>query len=156
MAPPEPTRRLISINLPDPLGTPRSGNPASKYWRPSCATVDKVWTVLIWYHFCGTIDMGFRDAKAALVAALETGRYAHEPREVQAEKNLLAIGEVSDVFVISLLRRTKGNEYSSGPHHADATVEVHVFKPSRDGIRWYVKAYFAPEMSAVFISVHRA
>ena len=100
--------------------------------------------------------MGFRDAKAALVAALESGQFAHEPREVQEEKNLLAVGEVTDAFVISLLRKTKGNEYNSSPHHADATVDVHVFKPHKDGIRWYVKAYFTPDASAVFISVHRA
>lgn len=100
--------------------------------------------------------MGFRDAKAALIAALEAGDYVHEPREVQEEKNLLAIGEVSAAFVSDLVRRTSGNDYSLGAHDADASVDVHVFKPMKNAQRWYVKAYFAPRSSAVFISVHHA
>ena len=98
---------------------------------------------------------GFRDAKAALIAALENGTYGHEPREVLEEKNLLAIGEVSAAFVVELLRKTTGTNYTSSPHHADASVQVHVFKPTKSGQRWYVKAYFAPDASAVFVSVHR-
>ena len=100
--------------------------------------------------------MGFRDVKAALLVALESGNYGHEPREVQVEKNLLAVGEVSQAFVVQLVRKTSGTEYSSSPHHAQASVAVHVFKPMKDGARWYVKAYFAPDKSVVFISVHRA
>ena len=48
--------------------------------------------------------MGFRDVKAALVAALESGNYEHELREVQEEKNLLAVGDVSQAFVVELGR----------------------------------------------------
>lgn len=100
--------------------------------------------------------MGFRNAKALLILALESGDFGHEPREVQEEKNLLAIGEVTPEFVIGLLRKTRGQDYSSSPHDAHASVEVHVFKPVVDEGRWYVKAYFSPGDSAVFISVHES
>ncbi len=100
--------------------------------------------------------MGLRDAKALLITALENGGFGHEPREVQEERNLLAIGEVTTEFVVKLLQRTLGTDYSSSPHHADASVEVHVFNPTVDQERWYVKAYFSPDESAVFISVHRS
>jgi hypothetical protein len=100
--------------------------------------------------------LGFREAKFGLIAALEGGDYVHEAREAQNEKNLLAVGEVTRAFVIGLLRRTKSDDYGSSPHHADASVEVHVFRPMAGAVRWYVKAYFAPDASAVFISVHRS
>ena len=100
--------------------------------------------------------MGFRDARAALIAALEAGTYGHEARDVQEEKNLLAIGDVSEDFVIALLRKARGSDYDVSPHHGDATVDVHVFRPLDAGVRWYVKAYFHPDAEAVFISVHRA
>ncbi len=102
------------------------------------------------------MHVSFRGARAALIAALESGAFGHEPREVQEEKNLLAVGEVSASFVIELLRRTAGKDYSSSRHHWDASVEVHVFKPTSGGQRWYVKAYFTPDASAVFVSVHRS
>jgi len=42
--------------------------------------------------------MGLRDAKALLITALENSGFGHEPREVQEERNLLAIGEVITEF----------------------------------------------------------
>ncbi len=100
--------------------------------------------------------MGFRNAKTRLIRALESGDFGHEPREVQEEKNLLAVGDVTTEFVIDLLHKSRGQDYSSSPHHADPLVDVHVFGPTVDGERWYVKAYFSPDRSAVFISVHRS
>lgn len=91
-----------------------------------------------------------------LITALESGDFGHEPRDVQEEKNLLAIGEVSASFVVKLLQRTGGQNYGSSPHHADASVDVHVFNPTVEDEEWYVKAYFSPDESAVFISVHRS
>ena len=99
--------------------------------------------------------MGLRKVRALLIAALETGEFGHEPREVLAEKNLLALGEVTAEFVVRLIKKTRGQDYASSPHHADASVEVHIFTPTVDMERWYVKAYFSPDRSAVFISVHR-
>lgn len=37
--------------------------------------------------------MGFRQAKSRLLAALRSGNFQHEVREVLAEKNLLAIDD---------------------------------------------------------------
>jgi hypothetical protein len=101
--------------------------------------------------------MGFSSAKRALLAALEAGNYQHEAREVLSGKNLLAVGDISADEVIRIVRRAQGRDYSTAPHHWDPDTEVHVFRPTVEGIRWYVKAYFLeePEGIAVFISIHR-
>jgi len=101
--------------------------------------------------------MGFSSAKRALLAALEAGNFQHEAREVLSEKNLLAVGDVSVDEVIGIVRRARGTDYSASPHHWDPGTEVHVFQPTVEGARWYVKAYFLekPEGTAVFISIHR-
>lgn len=101
--------------------------------------------------------MAFRQAKAALIKALEGGDFEHEVRDVLAEKNLLAIGVVDGQFVMKLVNRTRGDQYSESPHDSDEQVTVHVFKPIVEGERWYLKAYFLESSPgrAVFISVHR-
>ncbi len=63
--------------------------------------------------------MGFRAAKAATIEALRTGNFEHEVGETRAEKNLLAIGDVSPDDVIGLLRRSRGDDYRESPHHWD-------------------------------------
>lgn len=105
----------------------------------------------------GTIPVEFKDAKRALIQALEAGDYQHEPRGALSEKNLLAVGDVDVEDVIKMLRRTRGDQYSSTPHDWDVETTVHVFRPDLDSERWYVKAYFlgSPDLSAVFVSVHR-
>jgi hypothetical protein len=109
------------------------------------------------YHVCGTIRVSFSSAKRAVLAALEAGNFQHEAREVLSEKNLLAVGEISVSDVVSVVRRSRGTDYTASPHHWDPDVEVHVFRPTVEGTRWYVKAYFLeePEGTAVFISIHR-
>jgi len=101
--------------------------------------------------------MSFTAAKRALLAALEAGDIQHEAREVLSEKNLLAVGDVSVEEVIAVVRRARGHDYSTSPHHWNADTEVHLFRPIVDGTSWYVKAYFLeePAGTAVFISVHR-
>lgn len=101
--------------------------------------------------------MGFTDAKRTVVAALRSGNYEHEPRDVLAEKNLLAVGEVTEDEVIRVLNRATGKDYSSSPHHWDDSTEVHTFRPRVDKVTWYVKAYVVDEGSnrVVFISVHK-
>ena len=101
--------------------------------------------------------MGFSSAKRAILAALETGDFQHEAREVLSDKNLLAVGDISVDGLVAILRRARGTDYSVTPHHWDPEIEVHVFRPTLDGTRWYVKAYFLeqPEGTAVFISIHR-
>lgn len=48
--------------------------------------------------------MGFNDARKALIKALEGRNYQHDPRDVLSEKNLLAIGEVTEADVVQVLR----------------------------------------------------
>lgn len=97
--------------------------------------------------------MGFRDVRTLLVDALQSGRYQHELR-ADTGKNLLAVGEVDAEFVVQLLQRCGGRDYSCSPHHFDQRVACHAFKPSHQGHRWYIKAYFLAA-DAMFISVHR-
>jgi hypothetical protein len=101
--------------------------------------------------------MGFRQAKAALIKALESGDFEHEERDALAEKHLLAIGEVDRDFVVGLLHRTRGDQYTESPHDWDDRVTVHVFKPVLAKERWYVKAYFLDPSPghAFFMSVHK-
>ena len=101
--------------------------------------------------------MGLNDARKALIKALEDGDFRHEPRDILSEKNLLAMGEVTENDVIHMLRRTRGDQYSSSPHDWDAETVVHVFRPEVHREKWYVKAYFLdpPGGSAMFISVHK-
>ena len=58
---------------------------------------------------------------------------------------------------MAILRRARGDQYSSAPHDWDRDTLVHVFRPVVSGQRWYVKAYFLaePNGTAAFISVHR-
>jgi hypothetical protein len=101
--------------------------------------------------------MGFTAAKRALLTALETGNFQHEAREVLNEKNLLAVGDVSVHEIIEIVRRARGPDYPASPHHWNPSTEVHVLRPTVEGIRWYVKVYFLEELegTAVFISIHR-
>lgn len=101
--------------------------------------------------------MGFSSAKRSLLAALKAGKFQHETRGVLNEKNLLAVGDVSVDEVIGIVKRARGQDYSASPHHWDPTTMVHVFRPTVEETRWYVKAYFldTPEGIAVFISIHR-
>ncbi len=97
--------------------------------------------------------MGLRDVRCLLIDALESGRVQHEYRADMESKNLLAVGEVTPEFVVRLLQRCQGREYTASPYHYDRGVICHEFKPSLDGERWYVKACFLSS-DAVFISVH--
>jgi hypothetical protein len=101
--------------------------------------------------------MGFSAAKKALITALEAGSFQHEARGTISEKNLLAIGEVTETEVIRMLRRTRGAQYSRSGHHWDPGTTVHLFRPGIGGARWYIKAYFIDpnDQSAMFISVHK-
>lgn len=97
--------------------------------------------------------MGFKEARARLIEALRSGVYDVERRADAEEKNLLATREVSEEFVVRLLLRCAGWEYSTSKHHFQDE-QCHIFTPMMAGDRWYIKAYFEPA-SAVFISVHR-
>lgn len=96
--------------------------------------------------------MGFKEVRALLIEALLDGRVGYEMRAAIGEKNLLATDEVTNEFVIRLLRRCAGWEYSTSRHHTQ-DVDCHIFTSSMGDERWYIKAYLRNGL-AVFISVH--
>ncbi|MGH7460346.1 MAG: hypothetical protein ACREMA_04870 [Longimicrobiales bacterium] len=100
--------------------------------------------------------MGFHKARRDLLAALATGHFLHEPRDVLSEKNLLAVGDLAPADVARVISRASGRDYATSQHHWDRSVTVHLFTPVVDRARWYVKVYFLEDdaRSAVFISVH--
>lgn len=97
--------------------------------------------------------MGFKDVKNKVISCLNTGNILHEERGEIDIKNLLAIGAVSISEVAQIIKRARGDSYSSSPHHFDATIDVHVLKTEFAGLQWYIKWYFA-DPDSVFISVH--
>ncbi len=64
-------------------------------------------------------------------------------------------GQLSDSDVIELVKKTRGNEYEVSPHHQAPEVDVHILKPFKDNVRWYIKFYFI-EPDVMFISVHES
>lgn len=96
--------------------------------------------------------MGFKEARAWFVDALQSGRYEYEPRSDAEQKNLLASRAVNRDFVVRLLLRCSGWEYSTSRHHTQ-DADCHIFTPELRGERWYIKAY-PRNGQAVFVSVH--
>lgn len=93
---------------------------------------------------------GFKKARHAAIRALVAGDYMNEARQGIDVKNLLATGAISPLAVAELLRTSTGNHHRSSPHHADASITVHVVLVRG----WYVKFYVL-EPDVWFISVHR-
>jgi hypothetical protein len=96
------------------------------------------------------METGFRKARRAVIAALESGNYQHVSRGDIEVKNLLASGGVSASEVAHIIRSSKGAHHSSSPHHSVTTIEVHVIRR----LGWYIKFYFI-EPDTWFISVHQ-
>ena len=99
--------------------------------------------------------MGFKEIKHKVITCLEAGAYEHEVRKSIDVKNLFQCGQLSDEFVLELVRQTRGNEYEVSPHHMAASIDVHVFKPYKDAKRWYIKFYFI-DPDVVSIRVHES
>lgn len=97
--------------------------------------------------------MGFKEAKKEVINCLNNGLVQHEARNEINIKNLLVTGVVSNNDVAAMITGSRGNEYSSSPHHFDKTIDVHIIKTSKDGKKWYIKWYIA-DPDSVFISVH--
>lgn len=95
-------------------------------------------------------NIGFKEAKRKVIAALENGTYQPEARGSIDTKNLLAMGHVSPAEICEVLRNCRGQDHSSSPHHQVTGIQVHVIK--RDG--WYIKFYFV-DPDTIFISVHK-
>lgn len=99
--------------------------------------------------------MGLKKTRSAVVEKLKDGRIQHETTRSGNidEKNLLLTGMVSVEEVINLINSTKGPDYSTSKHHLDDDVDVHVFRPKKKGVSWYIKCYMI-EPDIWFISVH--
>lgn len=94
-------------------------------------------------------SMGFTAVKHKLLQALSEGDYQHELRDGIDVKNALAMGALSADALAEIVKRCRGSDHSSSPHHGDASITVHVLKTAG----WYIKFYFL-DPSTVFISVH--
>ncbi len=97
--------------------------------------------------------MGFKTAKNQLMSCLKAGNVFHEARSNVDRKNLLLTEVVSVDDVALIIARSRGNSYSSSPHHVDKTIDVHIIKTNYAGFYWYIKWYFV-EPDCIFISVH--
>lgn len=101
------------------------------------------------------LRVGLRAARKRLIEALSSGHFAFEYQDIRSGKNLLQTGEITPAFLIKLLLRCNGTQYSDSPHHLDPSVIVHIFKPEAARVRWYVKCYFLT-VDTILISVHMA
>jgi len=94
---------------------------------------------------------GFKIAKQKVIDALQNRTYQHEPNRAQiATKNLLLTGKVTPEDICDLIKRSRGQNHSSSPHHHDKSILVHVIQCEG----WYIKFYFLDPIT-IFISVHR-
>lgn len=96
---------------------------------------------------------GFNAIKHRVIHCLLEGRILHEARNTIDIKNLLATGDITAIEVAEILKKTKGTEHETSPHHLDSCVMVHIVKTRYARRNWYIKWYFL-EPDAVFISVH--
>ncbi len=97
--------------------------------------------------------MGFNEIKYQVIHCLKNGNILYAERKDINVKNLLAIGEITTQDLIGILKKSKGNEHQSSPHHYDPNINVHIIKTSYSGVTWYIKWYF-DEPNSIFISVH--
>jgi len=94
-------------------------------------------------------SLGFTSIRRRAIAHLLSGTFLHEARGDIDVKNHLAMGRVSALDVVALLKRSSGDQYSSSPHHRDSSIAMHVIRTGG----YYLKFYFeAPHV--MFISVH--
>ena len=59
--------------------------------------------------------MGFKDVKEKVIASLLADDYSHEARQDIDEKNLLSVGKITAAELAEVLKRSRGQEYSSSP-----------------------------------------
>lgn len=97
--------------------------------------------------------MELKDVKRRVIACIEEGAYDHEVRYNIDVKNRFQCGLLSDSYVIDLIDKTSEKQYRIDKHHRAPSIDVHILKPTKDGIKWYIKFYFV-EPDVVFISVH--
>ena len=101
------------------------------------------------------LHFGLRKIRRLVVEKLIDGRIQHEPDRSGNidEKNLLLVGKITVEEVIELIYATKGFQYELSKHHTLPVIDVHIFKPEKNRIKWYIKCYLV-EPDLIFISVH--
>lgn len=97
----------------------------------------------------GWCMVGFNEAKQQVIRDLQAGNFVHEVRRNISSKNLLLTGGISASDLAAILKRARGQDHRSSPHHRDADIQVHEILAAG----WYVKFYFLSDTT--FISVHR-
>lgn len=95
----------------------------------------------------------FTEIKKQVIECLLKGYVLHEARDNIDIKNLLETGVVSTDYVAGILKRARGDELETSPHHIVNDIDVHIIKTNYAGEDWYIKWYFV-EPDCVFISVH--
>lgn len=73
--------------------------------------------------------MGLDEVRAMLINAIQTDRFLHADRTEMQGKNLLYAEVVDPEFVIRLIQRCKGWEYSTSRHHFLVNTWCHTFTP---------------------------
>ncbi len=99
--------------------------------------------------------MGFNDIKQRVISCLLEGTYDHEVRRNIDVKNLFQCGQLSEQFLMELILATRGSQYDVSPHHKAPEIDVHVMKPVKNRLEWYIKFYFV-DPDLMFISVHQS
>lgn len=118
----------------------------------------RAYKALPMYQYYGTKQIGFKRAKARLLATLQSAMAGketirHEARSSANDKNLLASGHVTLAEVAAIINKSRGGDYEESQHHQAPEIVVHVVKCRHDGLAWYVKWYVL-EPNVWFISVH--
>jgi len=93
--------------------------------------------------------VGFNEAKQQVIRDLQAGNFLHEVRRDISSKNLLLTGRIGASELAAILKRARGQDHRSSPHHRDAGIRVHEILTGG----WYVKFYFLSDTT--FISGHR-
>ena len=101
----------------------------------------------------------FRQIRAAVLKALETGNYQHEARSGKInEKNLLQVGMVTDGCVADAIKACPARNTTRSTHHYLPDVDIWTLKTTIviDGISqfWYIKFFCLAKDQVWFISVH--
>ena len=99
--------------------------------------------------------MGYKNSKAIIIKNLKEGNIQHETDRSGSidEKNLLLVGKITLEELVGLLNCTKGFQYKTLRHHLLPEIDIHIFKPVKNRIQWYIKCYLI-EPDVIFISVH--
>ena len=95
--------------------------------------------------------MGFKSDTEKILADLLNQNYDHQART--AEKNHLAAGFISVEQASEIIKATPGRKHRNAQHDQSRSPQLWIMEPEIEGVRWYIKGYFAEEQTW-FISFH--